>query len=102
MAISDQDIAHLAQLACLAPPPAEATRLQTELDAILTLFEPLQETDTGGAYPMLRPLDGFPDTTPRLRPDVAQPAHTESERDALMANAPATANGLFLVPAVIE
>lgn len=102
MAISDQDVAHLARLACLAPPPAEAARLQSELNAILALFEPLQETDTGGAYPMLRPLDGFQDTTARLRPDTAQPAHTESERDALMANAPAAADGLFLVPAVIE
>lgn len=102
MAISDQDIAHIARLACLAPPPAEAARLQSELSAILALFTPLQEADTEGVYPMVRPLDGFPETTARLRPDVACPAHTESQRDALMANAPAVADGLFLVPAVIE
>lgn len=102
MAISEQDVAHIANLACLAPPPAEAAGLQAGLNAILALFSPLQSAATQGVSPMLHPLDGFQDVTSRLRPDTAHTTHTEKQRNALMANAPATADGLFLVPAVIE
>ncbi len=102
MAITDQDVTQLAQLACIALSSDDTARLQPELNDILTLIQPLQAADTGNTSPLIYPLPGKHDATLRLRDDTAQPTATTQQRDALLANAPATANGLFLVPTVIE
>jgi aspartyl-tRNA(Asn)/glutamyl-tRNA(Gln) amidotransferase subunit C len=51
--------------------------------------------DTNGIDPMSHPLGG----SQRLREDVAA-EHTD--RESVMRNAPASQDGLFLVPKVIE
>lgn len=102
MAITDQDVARIARLARIAISPADSDRTQKELNGILGLIEQLQAIDTSGVEPMAHPLSAHQDITLRLRPDVAAPTHTPQQRDALMANSPAEANGLFLVPTVIE
>ena len=55
----------------------------------------MQEVNTDNIVPLAHPLDH----NQRLRPDVI----TETNlREQLLAGAPATAEGLFLVPRVIE
>lgn len=102
MAITQQDVDRIARLACLELTPEQTERTQSEFSDILALIQQLQSVDTKGITPMAHPLSGHQDVVLRLREDTAQPTASTQERDALMANAPATSNGLFLVPTVIE
>jgi aspartyl-tRNA(Asn)/glutamyl-tRNA(Gln) amidotransferase subunit C len=65
------------------------------LGDVLTLIDQLQAADTAGVEPMAHPLDAVQ----RLRADVVS---EPDQRTALQAIAPAVADGLFLVPKVIE
>jgi aspartyl-tRNA(Asn)/glutamyl-tRNA(Gln) amidotransferase subunit C len=102
MAISDQDVARIARLARLELSGPDAARARDELNGILGLIQQLQAVDTAGVEPMAHPLSAHQDVVLRLRDDHADPARTPQQRDALMDNAPANDNGLFLVPTVIE
>lgn len=102
MTITQQDVDRIARLACLKLTSELTERAQSEFSEMLTLIRQLQSVDTEGVTPMAHPLSGHQKIALRLRDDVAQPTATLSERDTLMANAPATAEGLFLVPTVIE
>jgi len=102
MAISEQDVKRIAQLARIQLSPDEAAQTQKELNDILGLMARLQAVDTTGVEPMAHPLSAHQDIELRLREDQAAPTHTEAERAELMSNAPAQAEGLFLVPTVIE
>ena len=102
MTISEQDVMRIARLARIELPPEETAQTQKELSDILGLMARLQAIDTTGIEPMAHPLSAHQDIALRLREDKAAPTHTEEERAALMANAPAQAEGLFLVPTVIE
>jgi aspartyl-tRNA(Asn)/glutamyl-tRNA(Gln) amidotransferase subunit C len=102
MAISEQDVERIARLARIRLSPDEAAQTQKELSDILGLMARLQAVDTTGIEPMTHPLSAHQEIQLRLREDVAIPTHTESERAELMANAPAQAEGLYLVPTVIE
>ena len=102
MSITEQDVARIARLARIELKPEDASRAQTELNGIMSLIEQLQAVDTSGIEPMAHPLAAHQDIQLRLREDQASPTHTLEQRKALMANAPANENGLFLVPTVIE
>lgn len=101
MAITDQDVARISDLARIALSADEAERTRSELNGILSLIEQLQAVDTQGVEPLAHPLSAHQEISLRLRSDQAA-AGDETQREALMANAPATAQGLFLVPTVIE
>ena len=62
---------------------------------LFKLLEQLQSVDTTGIEPMSHPLVG----SQRLRDDLAS---APDNREAIMRNAPAQQDGLFLVPKVIE
>src|SRR5690606_20599158 len=102
MAISEHDVKRIAQLARIQLSPDEAAQTQKELNDILGLMARLQAVDTTGVEPMAHPLSAHQDIELRLREDQAAPTHTEAERAQLMSNAPAQAEGLFLVTTVIE
>ena len=102
MTISEQDVMRIAQLARIQLSPDETAQTQKELNDILGLMARLRAVDTQGVEPMAHPLSAHQDIALRLRDDVAAATLTESERARLMANAPAQADGLFLVPTVIE
>ncbi len=102
MAISEQDVTRIARLARIQLPPDETLQAQKDLGRILELMAQLRAVDTQGVEPMAHPLAEHQDIQLRLREDAAAPTHTEDERSALMSNAPAQAEGLFLVPTVIE
>lgn len=95
MAISREDIEKVAYLARLQLDEAQTGALEKDLTNILNLVDQLQAADTDAVQPMAHPLDAVQ----RLRPDAV----TESDqRAAFQAVAPATENGLYLVPRVIE
>lgn len=102
MPITEQDVARIARLARIELSPGETARAQTELDGILNLIAQLQAVDTAGIEPMAHPLSAHQEIALRLRPDSAAATGTETQRQTLMANAPAQEAGLFLVPTVIE
>jgi aspartyl-tRNA(Asn)/glutamyl-tRNA(Gln) amidotransferase subunit C len=87
-----EDIAHLARIA-LNEDDIPATT--AKLSGILDLIDQMQTVDTLGVTPLAHPLE----TTQRLRPDRVTETN---QRDALQAIAPATEDGLYLVPRVIE
>lgn len=92
----------IAQLARIQLSPDESAQTQKELNDILGLMARLRAVDTEGVEPMAHPLSAHQDIQLRLREDVAAATLAESQRAELMANAPAQADGLFLVPTVIE
>lgn len=102
MSITEQDVARIARLARIDLSPDDTTRAQHELNGIMGLIEQLQAVDTTGIEPMAHPLAAHQDIQLRLRDDKPAPTNTLEQRQALMANAPANDNGLFLVPTVIE
>ncbi|MNT80846.1 aspartyl/glutamyl-tRNA amidotransferase subunit C [compost metagenome] len=59
----------------------------------------MQAVDTSGIEPLAHPLSAVRDMAQRLREDVVTEA---DRRDDYQRPAPATENGLYLVPKVIE
>jgi len=102
MSITEEDLDRLAKLSRIAIAREERPAIQADLNRMLALIAQLQAVDTHGVEPMAHPLEAHQDVTLRLRDDEADPAWSEAARDALMRNAPARAQGLYLVPTVIE
>ncbi|SFR52067.1 aspartyl/glutamyl-tRNA(Asn/Gln) amidotransferase subunit C [Marinobacter daqiaonensis] len=95
MTISRTDIEKVAVLARIQVDEAQVSALENDLGNILDLVDQLSAADTDSVEPLAHPLDAVQ----RLRPDEV----TESDqREAFQAIAPATENGLYLVPRVIE
>jgi len=104
MALTTQDIQKVAHLARLEINEQEATATLQKLTGILNLIEQMQSVNTVGILPMSHAQD----LNQRLREDVVT---YQNQREALQKNAPhigndhqehAVADGLFLVPKVIE
>ncbi len=95
LALTRQDVTHIAHLARLAVSEAEAADYVTKLSQIIEFVDQLKQVDTRGVTPMAHPLD----VHQRLRPDEI----TESDqRELFQQNAPRAEEGLYLVPRVIE
>lgn len=95
MTISRTDIEKVAVLARIQVDDEQVSALEKDLGNILDLVDQLSAADTDSVEPLAHPLDAVQ----RLRPDEV----TESDqRAAFQAIAPATENGLYLVPRVIE
>jgi aspartyl-tRNA(Asn)/glutamyl-tRNA(Gln) amidotransferase subunit C len=93
--ISADQIRHVALLARLALTPAEEAELTTTLDQILQHMDQLNRLDTDAVEPTAHvvAID-----TPWREDAVTNAADTE----ALLANAPARDDDLFLVPKIID
>ncbi len=95
MSLDTDDIKAIAKLARLNIDEADVPLYATNLSNILHLVEQMNSVDTSGVVPMSHPLD----VVQRLRDDKV----TESDhRDEFQNVAPATREGLYLVPKVIE
>ncbi|MDE3066118.1 MAG: Asp-tRNA(Asn)/Glu-tRNA(Gln) amidotransferase subunit GatC [Verrucomicrobiota bacterium] len=95
MAAVHFDIQYVAHLARLALSPDEETKLAAQLGDILGYIEKLKELDVTHVEPTAHAV-------PRVnvtRPDEVGPSLARA--DALR-NAPAQANGLFIVPKIVE
>lgn len=95
MAIESSDIAKLAKLARIEINDTDTQETAKRISDVLALVDQLQAVNTDGVLPMAHPLDAVQ----KLRPDVI----TESnQRESFQSIAPATQDGLYLVPKVIE
>jgi aspartyl-tRNA(Asn)/glutamyl-tRNA(Gln) amidotransferase subunit C len=95
MALENSDIEKLATLARININDEMKTEVAGKISNILTMIDDMQAVDTSGIEPMANSLDA----TQRLREDIV----TESnKREQLQAVAPATEDGLYLVPKVID
>jgi aspartyl-tRNA(Asn)/glutamyl-tRNA(Gln) amidotransferase subunit C len=95
MATLEIDVKYVAHLARLSLTPDEEEKIGAQLGHILGYIEKLKEVDVSGVEPTAH---AFP-LVNVSRPDEARPSM--SQQDALR-NAPAQANGLFIVPKIVE
>lgn len=95
MALNIDDIKKIAHLARIEVSEDEAQTVLAKLTGIMGLIEQMQAVDTTG----IEPMSHSQDLAQRLRDDVVTKSN---QREAFQQNAPAVANGLYLVPKVIE
>lgn len=95
MALKQSDVEKIAQLARLNVNANEAQEVTKRISSILELIDQMQDVDTKNVAPLAHPFEAIQ----RLRPD--QVTETD-QRDYLQNLAPATQDGLYLVPKVIE
>ena len=95
MTISREDIEKVAVLARIRVDDEQVSALEKDLGNILDLVDQLAAADTDSVEPMAHPLNAVR----RLRADEVTETN---QREAFQAIAPATENGLYLVPRVIE
>lgn len=88
-------VRNVARLARLGVDEDQIDVYAGELSRIVDVFARLQAVDTDTIAPMAHPLD----LTARLRPDTVLET---DQREAFQAVAPAVADGVYLVPKVIE
>ena len=95
MSLSPDQIRQVAHLARLELKPEMTDAYARQLSNIMEMVGQLSRADTANVLPMAHPLDMHQ----RLRADeVTAP----NQREAFQAIAPATENGLYLVPKVLE
>ena len=95
MAIDNQVVARVAHLARLKVEEHEAGELSERLNDILAMVDQLQQADVNDVAPLAHPLE----VNQPLREDrVTEP----DVRDKVLPLAPASEDGCFLVPRVIE
>lgn len=95
MAANEIDIKYVANLARLSLTPEEEAIYASQLGQVLTYIEKLKELDVSQVEPTAHavPLVNV------ARPDEARPSIPHEDA---MRNAPAKANGLFIVPKIVE
>ena len=101
MPITSEQITHLARLARLGTDAAEAEFYAGQLSRILELVEQMNRIDTGDIAPMSHPNEA----ALRLRDDHAdglEGADGKARREEYQRIAPATEQGLYLTPRVVE
>jgi aspartyl-tRNA(Asn)/glutamyl-tRNA(Gln) amidotransferase subunit C len=91
----DFDVKYVAHLARIALTPDEQEKFGAQLSNILGYIEKLNELDVSGIEPTAHavPLVNV------FRPDEVRPSLPNAEA---LRNAPAGANGLFMVPKIVE
>jgi aspartyl-tRNA(Asn)/glutamyl-tRNA(Gln) amidotransferase subunit C len=95
MAIDVATVRKVAHLARIAEPEDRLQALAQELSGILAWIEQLNEVDVAGVEPMTTAVDA---STPLREDKVADGGAPER----VLANAPKTADGFFIVPKVVE
>ena len=95
MALSEDEVRHVAVLARLALDDAEITALTPQLDQILRYAEQVGEVAAQDVEPMTHPL-GLTDI---YRDDEPAPS---MDRDLLLASAPDPLEGRFGGPRIVE
>lgn len=95
MAITRDNILHIAKLARLRLDEAELTELQSDMENIVGYIQKLQELDTSGILPTAHvAVEAAP-----LRQDEVEPG---LPNDVALAEAPRPRDGGFAVPAFMD
>ncbi|MEM9171175.1 MAG: Asp-tRNA(Asn)/Glu-tRNA(Gln) amidotransferase subunit GatC [Pseudomonadota bacterium] len=95
MAITSDDIDKLAVLARLEFASSEHEQFTEKLASVVAFVDQLADVETDDVTPMAHPLDMHQ----RLRPDTED---ADIDREALQSTTEHTADGLYVVPRVIE
>lgn len=100
MSLALSDVKRLAILSRLELNDDQATQTLVKLNSIFALAEQMKAVDTTGIDPLSHPIAMLTeDLALRLRDDAVT---EQNHRDAYQQPAPATQDGLYLVPKVIE
>ena len=122
MALTPQDVRRIAHLARLELQADEPAAMLSQLNGFFSIVEQMSAVDTTGIEPLYTPLSAVQDVHLRLRDDrVTEPRIRNedwdwsgdevsddwpeialAQRSLNQRSAPALADGLFLVPKVIE
>jgi aspartyl-tRNA(Asn)/glutamyl-tRNA(Gln) amidotransferase subunit C len=96
MSIDEKTVRKVAKLARLALPEDRVAPMAAELNGIMAWIEQLNEVDIDGVEPMTSAVEG---AALPMREDVV----TEGNDPArVLANAPKSEDGFFVVPKVVE
>jgi aspartyl-tRNA(Asn)/glutamyl-tRNA(Gln) amidotransferase subunit C len=99
MSLTRADVERIARLAQIDLSNEEIEATLGQMQSIFELIGKMQAVNTEGIEPLATPLAAISEVTLRLREDAV----TEiDQHERLLALAPASADGLFLVPQVIE
>jgi aspartyl-tRNA(Asn)/glutamyl-tRNA(Gln) amidotransferase subunit C len=96
--LTEKEVRYVADLANLRLSEEEIHRMSVDLGHILTHIEQLNELDTSNVEPMAQVLFNE-DETASLRDDIQRASLTNPEA---LQNAPASGQGYYKVPLVIE
>lgn len=95
MALTAEEVRHIATLARVAVSPEEVERLRVQLSGILEHFQVLNDIDTSNVPPTAQTLN----LHSVQRPDEVRPSLSRSEA---LRNAPRTEDGYIRVRAVLD
>ena len=95
MSVTKQDVQKVARLARIALPDDQVAPMTDELNNILNWIEQLGEVDVEGVEAMTSVVDA---SLP-MREDVVTDGNIQEK---VLANAPKTEDGFFVVPKVVE
>lgn len=95
MAVDKDTVAHIAKLARIRVEPEQQKTLTHELSNILRWVEQLSELDTEGVEPMTSVVE----MTLKMRDDVVADGNRQAD---VLANAPESKHGFYVVPKVVE
>lgn len=99
MSLSREDVSRIAHLARLELQADEEGAMLAQLNGFFSIVEQMSAVDTRGVEPLYTPLAAVQEMPLRLRDDVVT---EQDRREANQRSAPAVADGLFLVPKVLE
>lgn len=95
MSVDDATVRRIAHLSRIAITEQDVPRMQGELNAILAFVEQLNEVDVSGVEPMIS-------VTPMTMKKRVDQVTDGGDAARVLANAPSSEDGFFLVPKVVE
>lgn len=95
MSVTKDDVRKVARLSRIAVPEERLEALAGELNGILGWIDQLNEVDVEGVEPMTSVVE----TTLPMREDVVTDGNIQ---DQVLANAPKSEDGFFVVPKAVE
>jgi aspartyl-tRNA(Asn)/glutamyl-tRNA(Gln) amidotransferase subunit C len=100
MSLTLSDVETLVKLAQIQLDDGQMTKTLGQLNGIFALVEQMRAVDTTGIEPLNHPIDAFRHGVAlRLRDDLVTEPNRRGDYQKV---APATQDGLYLVPQVIE
>ena len=95
MAASDFNIKYVAHLARISLTPEEEKTLAAQLESVLGYVEKLRQLDVSNVEPTAHAV-------PLINVTRADETGESLSQEEALKNAPAKANGLFIVPKIVE
>lgn len=95
MSVSKDDVRKVARLSRIAVPEERLDELAGELNGILGWIDQLNEVDVSGVEPMTSVVE----TKLPMREDIVTDGNIQEQ---VLANAPRTEDGFFVVPKSVE